>query len=220
MPKKKVAPEVTEDIEAELGGGVSASPEDLKAVQDLVAAGITLQQRIEKGEELLKSLKAELNVLTTTTLPDTLARAGTSLYKVDGGPLDGWKAEVVPLVAGSLPDVTKNDDTPEKIADKKAKRERGLNWLREVGGEDIIKTELAIRFDKGQDNMMKDVAEYAREKGLDPDISSTVHHSTLCSFVREYLKSPDEEAPPLVAEDLGVFVGRVAKITAPKESKK
>ncbi len=55
-----------------------------------------LEQRIERGEELLKQLSAELNIIKTKTLPDTFARANTPLHKVADGDLKGWKIEIQP----------------------------------------------------------------------------------------------------------------------------
>lgn len=216
--KAKKSETTTADLEADLGTH-KASAEELKAVETVVLEAITLKTRIEKGEALLKELKSNLAQTVNEKLPAILAQAGTSLYKVDSGPLQGWKVEVVPIVAGSLPQVTKEDDTDEKIASKKAKRSAGLNWLRKAGLEDIIKTELVIRFDKGQDNLMGDVKGYAEKLGLAPDIESGVHHATLCSAMKEYIKTPDPEVGEPPFEDLGLFAGRAAKLTAPKETK-
>lgn len=210
MTKKK-SPADDLDLEAELA--TPASPEDLAAVETIVSDAIKLTQRIEKGEQLLKELKAELNVVSTKTLPDIMARANTSLHKVMRGALEGWKVEIVPLIAGSLPKVTKNDDTLQKREEKKASRERGLNFIREAGAADIIKTVMTIEFDKSQDNIMGEVKEFITEKwGLAPEIDSDVHHKTLASFAAERLKKGEE----LPIEDLGLFIGRTAKLTPPK----
>lgn len=216
MPKKpKAAPPPTdEDIEATLA--VSSSPEELAAVETVVAQAITLELRINRGEQLLKDLKAELQNINHKTLPDTLARANTSLYQVSTGELKGWKVEIVNVVAGSLPKVTKNDDTPEKIADKVAKRERGLQFIRDAESGDIIKTVMEVTIEKGQDNLIGDLKAKADELGLAYEVSSDVHHATLSSWAKEWLKSP-EEGKEFPVEDLGLFIGRAAKLTAPKE---
>lgn len=209
MAKKKEA--VSEDLEAALG--VEPSAEEMAAVGKVVEQAIELERRIEVGEELLKKLNAELNTLKTKTLPDTFARANTSLHKVLEGPAKGWKVEIVPLVAGSLPKVTKNDNTDELVAEKKARRERGLTFLREHDGEDIIKTELTVTIQKGQDNLVGDLKSRLDELGLEYEMDSTVHPKTLASYATERLKK-GEEVP---FEDLGLYAGRTAKFTAPKD---
>lgn len=214
--KAKKTEAVNADLEADLGTN-EASVEDRKAVEAMVLETINLKLRIEKGEAMLKELKSLHAQNVNEKLPAILAQAGTSLYKVASGPLEGWKVEVVPVVAGSLPNVTKEDDTDDKIANKKSRRAAGLDWLRKASLEDIIKTELVIRFDKGQDNLMGDVKGYAEKLGLSPDIESGVHHATLCSAIKEYIKTPDPEVGEPPFEDLGLFAGRAAKLTAPKE---
>jgi hypothetical protein len=208
--KTKPSSDPLADLEDDLK--VPSSAEDLAAVEKVVIEALTLKQRIERGEELLKQLNADLNIINTKTLPDIMARANTSLFCVSSGPMEGYKVEIVPLIAGSLPKLTKNDNTPELIAAKKAQRERGLNFIREAGAEDIIKTVLTVEFDKGEDNLMGDLKGYVENLGLLSVIDSDVHHATLKSFANERLKKGEE----LPVEDLGLFIGRTAKLTEPK----
>ncbi len=212
MAKKKIA-EAPIDLEAELGALPEPSHEDKAAVTAAAEAAVKLMVRIEKGEELLKDLKAELNVYQITTIPNLLARAGTSTFSPTYGPLKGWKLESQPMIAGSLPKITKNDDTDEKIAAKKEKRERGLNFIREEGADDIIKTTLTVVFERGQDNLLGVLRENAKALGLAAEVASDVHHKTLASFAIECVKNG--RAVPF--EDLGLYPGRTTKITPPKK---
>lgn len=208
--KKKAAPAEPIDMQSELA--VEPSLADKVAVLKGVSDAIKLMQRIETGEELLKSLKSDLNRLQTDTLPKLLSQAGTSLFKISDGALKGWEVETTPFVAGSLPKVTSKDKTPEAIADKKARRERGLNFVREAKAEDIIKTVVEVTIEKGEDNLLGDLRGYLEESGLAFEVNSDIHHATLASFVKERMKK-GEEVP---FEDLGLYVGTIAKLTAPK----
>jgi len=207
--KSKKSPE-TDDIEDALA--VEPSLADKVAVLKSVSDAVKLKQRIENGEELLKKLKSDLNTLQTKTIPALLAQAGTSVFKISEGDLAGWKVETQPFIAGSLPKPT-SKDTPEKIAEKKAARERGLQFVRDCEAEDIIKTVMEVTVAKGQDNLLGDLRGYVEKLGLEYEINSDIHHATLASFAKERLKN-GENVP---FEDLGLFAGTVAKITPPKE---
>lgn len=213
-PRKKKTDAAEIDLDAELGSAtIDAEQKALvrKAVEE--AAAIAL--RIEKGSALLKDLKEQLHKITTETLPATMARAGTSLYAVDDGPMIGWKVEVKPFVGGALIGPKPDDDEAERI-EKTKKREAAFEWFRSVEAGDLIKNILVAEFGKGEDNKAGEVKEKLNEIGVNFEITTSIHPQTLLSFVRERMKN-GEEVP---LEDLGLFAGRNAKLSPPKEPKK
>jgi hypothetical protein len=194
MPKSKPS---ADEIESALGVN-APNVEQLKSIEQLVNGGIALVQRIEKGEALLKELKAQLHQLTTVTLPDQMSSAGTSLFKNE----EGWKVEVKPFVAGSLPK-------------EEEKRTAALEWIRSVQAGDIIKNRLAVEFERGEDNIAGEIKAKLDELGMDYELKEDVHPQTLLSFARERMKG-GEEVP---LETLGLYAGRNAKIEPPKRRK-
>lgn len=215
MPKKpKAATAAAAPVDDDLESALTVEPSlaDKVAVLKGVSEAVALTQRIEKGEELLKTLKSDLNLLQTKTLPALLAQAGTSVFKISEGILKGWSVETQPFIAGSLPKVTSRDKTPEEEADKIARRTRGLQFVRDCGAEDIIKTVMEVIVEKGQDNLLGDLKGKVEELGLSYEVSSDINHKTLATFAKERLKNG--ETVPF--EDLGLHAGTVAKITPPK----
>lgn len=192
---------VADDLEATLGT-VAPDVNQLKAVEQLVNTGAQLVERINKGEALLKSLKAELHELTNTTLPDLLAAAGTSIFRIDSGPYQGWKVESKPFVAGSLP---KEDD----------RRAVALQWIRDQKAGDIIKNKLAVEFERGEDNIAGEIKAKLEELGMDFELKEDVHAQTLLAFARERMKN-GEDVP---LSTLGLYAGRQAKIEPPKKGR-
>lgn len=85
---------------------------------------------------------------------------------------------------------------------------RAFAWLRENGHAALIKRALTVTFGKGQDEAAEALAQELEGKGLDADDKTSVHPSTLASFVREKLR--DGQEIPL--DLLGVHRQRVSKI--------
>jgi hypothetical protein len=192
--KQEVSP-VDIDIESELGSFVPDANQ-LSSIESIVRQGAALMEQIASAEEFLKQAKGELHLLTTRTLPDAMASAGTSEFKTESG----LKVTIKDFISGSLP---KEDDA----------RTAALTWLAEVGAGDIIKNKLSIEFEKGEDNLAGDVAGYVDGLGLDYEQKRDVHPQTLQSFARERMKA-GEDVP---LDMLGLYAGRAAKIDLPKK---
>ncbi len=190
-----------DELEAALGT-TPPSPEQAAIVSALLTDLITLEKRIETGEAFLKDLKAKRHDINTKTMPDALASLGTTVFKISEGPFEGWGVEIKPFVAGSLP---KEED----------KREAALDWVREHQASDIIKSQLAVEFDRGEDEFADKVKALLDELGVEYEASVGIHAMTLIAFANERMKN-GEEVP---LETLGLFAGRTAKIKPPKEKK-
>jgi hypothetical protein len=212
MTKKPKAAQAS-DIESDLGENVTlASPEQTAQVDALVNNAVTLSDRITKGEELLKSLKGDLNTLLSDTLPKAMASANTSLHKIAAGPMKGWKVEVNPFIGGTLPKPSPKDE-PEVAEEKTKKRERSLQFIRDSGADDIIKNTLTIEFDKGTDNVAGEVKGWLDENEIEYECEESINHQTYLAFIRECVKNG--EAVPY--DEMGLYPGQVAKLSPPKK---
>lgn len=169
---------------------------ELSSIEALVNRALQLTNEVESVEEYLKKLKAELHVITTTSLVDALASAGTTEFRTKD-----VQVKVKDFISGSLP--------KEEIA-----RREALQWIESVGAADIIKNHLEADFGKNQDNMVARVEELLLEMDIPFQRARDVHHSTLKSFAQERMKSGEE----LPLERLGLFAGRKADIKALKKS--
>lgn len=189
------------DLEAALGK-VEPSAEAKAALQKTLDEAIILQNRITKGEELLKELKAQLHQLSSFKLPGLMAAMGTSIYVVDGGDFEGYKVEIKGFIAGTLP----KDEEPLAKA---------LEYIRSLEAGDIIKSQLDAQFGRGEDNKMGEIKSKLEELEVTFEVKTGVHPQTLLAFANERIKNGGE----LDLDKLGLHAGRHAKIAAPKVSK-
>jgi len=173
-----------------------------EAVEAMVREAIILEQRIDNGMELLTKLKAQLHEINSKQLPDALASLGTTTFTIDEGDMAGWGVEIKPFVGGTLP------------KDAEA-REAALDYVRTIGGENLIRNTVEAYFDKGQDNAAGEIKAKLEEFGISFESNVGVHHQTLLSFVNERMKNGED----VDMEKLGLYAGRAAKMKKPKEKK-
>ena len=67
--------------------------------------------------------------------------------------------------------------------------ESAYNWLRENGLGDIIKSEVAVRFGKGEDNEAERLLNLAVQEGYVPSQRSKVEPMTLKALYRERIEA-------------------------------
>ena len=148
-------------------------------------------------DELREKVSGRVNELKTKIIPNKMAEVGLSEFATP----EGHKLKVDDFVAGSLP------KEPEA-------RAKAVQALEALGGGDIIKSELLVSFDKKEHNQAMALLDDLRKQGfVNSEVTSGVHASTYCAFIKEALRSGAEVNP----ETLGVFVGMKAKLTLKKE---
>lgn len=151
---------------------------DLQTLSALVTQQLTLEDRIEKGEALLKQLKAELEEVSTRKIPNKLTDLGLSSLTT----ADGRKVNVKPFYSCKI-------ISPE-----------AYNWLDENGHGGIIKTDLVRSFMRTE---REQAIEYQKEH---PEftLKESIHHQTLTAFCKEFYSDPTQQLP---AEYFSVFQG-------------
>jgi hypothetical protein len=183
--------------------GETAPPEIARAaVEEMVRKAIALEMRIDNGNDLLARLKDELKEIKDKKLPDALASLGTTSFVIDEGDMEGWGVEIKPFVGGILHE--KGDE-----------REAALDYIRNIGGENLIRNTVEAFFDKGQDNAAGEIKEQLKELGITFESKIGIHHMTLISFVKERMKNGEETD----LDKIGLYAGRAAKMKKPKEKK-
>ena len=166
----------------------------LKSLEELINQAAEISRTVEELEQAVKKHKEELTKLTHAAIPDAMSAAGTTSFTTTAG----VKVSIKEVLAGTLPK-------------EEPKRTAALRWLEDHGGKDIIKSTLTAEFEKGGGNLEKKnrAAEALADMGVVFIDAETVHPMTLAAFARERLKN-GEEVP---LEDLGLYSGRMAKIT-------
>jgi len=88
------------------------------------------------------------------------------------------------------------------------KRDEAFSWLRSIGEGDIIKNDVTVSFNTGQDNLAGAVIDDLRNQGLEPAQKTHVHPQTLKAWVKGRIESGKE----IDFDTFGVFVGTEATI--------
>lgn len=195
---------MSDDFDTLLGEAqaLPAAPNALKSASDIVEAMARCELDVEEIEAALKAKNAELTALKTVSVPAALATAGLSDFTLADGLYKGVKVHVGDFVSGSLP------KEPER-------RDAAIALLEEYEASDLIKDQIVIACAKSQHNEALDLVARLQKEGWGVVFGSDVHAMTLQKFGRERL----EKGEPLDAETLGLYIGRAAKLSWPRQKK-
>lgn len=166
-----------------------ATLEVLKAEADVL---VQLEDIIADLEEELSSVKDRHRYISQTTVPNIMNELGIKTFTLD----DGTSLKVEDFLTGSLP---KNEEA-FNVA---------IKWLEDHDLSHILKTDVNLKFDKGEEEKAQLVVDLLKENGYDADKKFSAHHMTLCSAIKEYDKTTGEQAP---YELLGLNKGKKTKV--------
>ena len=170
----------------------SVDTETTQQLSGLVKLLGQVQQDIMDAEEKLKLLKQEKQRISFEVLHSLMDQMG--IERVD---VDGATVQLKPFVKASIP------------ADRK---QEAYNWLREHNLDDIIKNDVTVSFNRGEDNIASDVMYELEQKGFHPEKKTHIHAMTLNAFVKERV----EKGLPIVLDMFGAFVARTADVRRKK----
>lgn len=181
---------------ADLMAGFIPEPgkDQLREITELGQQAAELTKGLEELAEVAKAMQADLNKLLMDRIPSTLSALNMQSFKLK----DGTVVEAKEIWNGSLP---KDPD----------RRKKALALIVGMGAGDLIKFALNVSIDKGDRKMADKVRGLLLKAGAAFEEKEDVHPQTLAAFARERLKNG--EKVPL--EDLGLYVGKVAKIRLP-----
>lgn len=148
------------------------------------------QREVEDLEVKLRTAKASLKQTAQTDIPDLMKELELSEITLSTGQQITIKDDVQAAIPeGSMP--------------------KAMAWLKEQGCDGIVKTKIAIVYERGQaDKAHEDAQKIAQELSVAVEISDTIHPQTLRAFVRERM----EEGKPIPFDLFGVFPYSEAKI--------
>tara|TARA_R100000935_G_scaffold31582_1_gene52094 strand:+ start:520 stop:1077 length:558 start_codon:yes stop_codon:yes gene_type:complete len=145
-------------VDDEALGQLGTELERIKAVQD----------KIETAETMIKKLKDEEQLLADS-ITDLLQSKGLSELKLT----DGSKVTTKEQLYCSI---------------KEDYKDKAFSWVREQGDGDIIKNLVSVDFKKGEDKVALKFKQLAEDSGLIPNETSTIHNSTLRSYLNAKLR--------------------------------
>ncbi len=161
---------------------------ELQRIVSMAELLVAQQAQVKSIEEQLAVAKAEARKLETEDLPELMRELGIEKFTLS----DGSNIEVM-------------DDVECSISEER--RGAAMEWLERNGFGGLIKTEVVVRFGKGEHEA---AARCAEETG--GETRETVHPSTLKSFVREQLAA----ARPIPFETFGIRPYSRVKIKPPR----
>ena len=162
--------------------------EETKNLSSLVQQLNGVTSKIEKCEENLKTLKKEKQRLSMETIPELMDEMGIERLDVEGATVS-----LKPFVSASIPT---------------NRRQEAYTWLRENGLDDIIKNDVVLSFNRGEDNVAGSLMGELEERGFHPESKTHIHSMTLKAFVKERV----EKGLPIDLDMFGAFVARTADI--------
>lgn len=201
------------------------SAEELNKMVELATEMATTLDRITRGEELLKTLRARVLEIQTKDLVDLMDEVMTDHL---GLPDQDADVRVFTKVHASLPALPDPDKKPEEWAIANAKRERAFAWLAEEGHDGLINTLVTVTFPKGgvrrakqfTEEMNQRATEFADthdgERPYGVECVQSVHWGSLTALVKD-LNNQGRADLPLA--DLGAHIFRMADVEKRKERK-
>ena len=174
---------------------VSTENVETSDLQEITALSESLKEAdndIAAKEAELSQLKAIRKQISEELIPDLMNKNGLKLIQLD----TGAKIQI-------------NEFVDARIKDPGV----AFDWLRETNNDSIIKNQITISLDRGDDGVAEELTTKLKEEyGIDADRKIAIHHATLKSFCRDALEDP-ELAESLPREAFGIYQGQRAKLT-------
>jgi hypothetical protein len=166
-------------------------PEDdaLASIAALAEEQVELEEDIATAEAALKSLNAAYRDIAESKLPQAMAEVGLREFTLE----NGKKVKVT-------------DDWKASITGKK--KSTVVEWLRENGHDDIIKTTVITEFNKGEDDKAVALVESLTENGYISRDDVSVNTGTFKSLCKELVA----EGVDLPLGELGIYIVRKSVI--------
>ena len=177
------------DEEVDAGKFDKVSGEKGSTLSTLIRESMKIDEEIATTEQYLKDLKFRKRKVNEEDIPALMQEMG-----MDGITVDGNK-------------VTLRQFVHARISEEK--RDEAFAWIRSIGEGDIIKNDVTVSFNAGQDNVAGAMLEDLRNQGFEPAQKTHVHPMKLKAWVKERI----EKGKEVDFDMFGVFVGTEAKIS-------
>lgn len=161
----------------------------LASISALADEAKTLEAKIADMEEQVRICKEQHRLIVQYRLPELMEVA----HQSELTSLSGRKITLCEIIRASIP---------------KAREAEAVSWLRENGFSSIIKNQVSVEINKGQDELAKKIVDKLRLSDLKPEFRSLVHPQTLQKTIREMI----EEGIKVPFDLFGVYEQKEVKI--------
>jgi|TARA_R110000796_G_scaffold12311_1_gene40790 hypothetical protein len=162
---------------------------ELSIVSNLANKQLKLATELKQLEVDLKAKKEELRLTSEQELPDAMQAAG-----------------LTQIVLSTGEKISINEFYNAHIS--KANQEIAYQWLIKNGHAGLIKNEVLLKFDRGEDEKVAQTVSALQARGLSPNVRQSVHHSSLKAFVKEQFTAGND----IPTEPFGIYIGTKAII--------
>ena len=191
----------------------------LEAIRNVAKRARDMQLNIAQLEEDLKVAKSALNSIYYDTLPQMLMEVGLDKIGIaKEGNYPGYDYKLKKFYRANI--AAKWDD---------AKREAAFEYVKAMGAEDIIKTEVSVLFPKGGLKLARKLVATAKKmkvpvlvgkkkiaKPVLVELSKSIPHGTLSAWLKELVEK-QHKVP--TAENLEKIGGSIGVVVEPEERK-
>ncbi len=169
------------------GAEQPANQDTLKVLSKEAGEVVVLQDRITKGEKLLKDLKKEVETKTCTVIPELMQEVNMDSFKLGSG----HGVTIKPFIECNIPSKTainrcKDEDDREALIDRK---EDAFSWLEENQGGGLISDTVTITIPKGDEAFREEVLAVLCENKFPHEEDKSVHAGSLKKFLREKIEN-------------------------------
>lgn len=180
------------------------SDADLARVQKAISEARALEMQKVGLEEQLSEVNKQLNTLYFVSLPDLFNELGFSSFTLNAdGNYPAMEAQARPYYSANI-----SARWPEE------KRREAFDYLKSIGHDDIIKTQITIalparRKNKREANRAERVLKVLAKIGIIPEVKQDVNHNTLTAWLKERVEQ-ENFVPDL--SKIGGTVGRIVRL--------
>ena len=158
-------------------------------LSNLIRRSMDIDDQIKDAEQHLKDLKFKKHKINTEDIPALMENMGLTTIEVDD-----HKVKLRNYVHARIPEDRKQE---------------AYAFLRSIGEESIIKNEVTVSFDRGQDNMAGDLVGELNNRGLEPNQKTHIHPMTLKGWCKDRI----DQGKELDFDLFGIHAGVEAKVT-------
>lgn len=174
---------------------VAVTNEGLALVSSLIKLQFDQELKVAQLEDDLKEAKKRLSQTSEVDLPEAMKQCGVKSFVTE----DNLEVEL-------------KEDVNVGISE--ANREPAYHWLKSHEFDGLIKSDLAMHFDKDQLEKADKLVEALRKKGYEVEVKQSIHYQTLKAFVKEQLADGERytQDDPFPMDLFGARPYQVAKV--------
>lgn len=161
-----------------------AAAPDTRALSDIANMAkrlIGLDEEIASARAALKALLDARAKIAEGDIPTAMEGAGLQALVL----ANGRKLTVKEALYASMAELSR------------ARRNEAAAWMAEHGHASLVKTEVAVQFDRGDGDLARDTAELLRARGFTPLVSENMNTASVKAAIKDMLEQGVDVPLPL-----------------------